>query len=631
MLPEQLLEWNRTEADYPRLSTIADCFAAQAGRTPDAVALVSGDRRLTYRQLDERSNRLARHLQSLGVQPDTLVGVAMGRSEALVASMLAILKAGGAYVPLDLNFPKDRLSVVIEDAGMPVLLTTARSRARIPLEAGGARVVDAEDAAIALESSAPVRSNAVPAHLAYVIYTSGSTGKPKGVMVENRNVVNFFTGMDRALGYGSGCKPGVWLAVTSVAFDISVLELLWTLTRGFTVILHDEEGPVTIGEELVRYGVTHLQMTPSLARMLTLDPRAYAALGSLQQMLLGGEAVPAALIRHLRQVFAGEIHNMYGPTETTIWSTTCPVGEVGSFVSIGKPIANTQIYILDAEFKPLPVGEAGELYIGGDGVARGYWNRPDLTAERFLTIPELSDDRGGNRRIYRTGDLARFLPDGNIEFLGRADFQVKLRGHRIELGEIEALLEKFPGVRQAVVVLREDREGDKRLVAYCVAAATGPDAASALRADLAAKLPDYMIPSAFVFLDAMPLTSNGKTDRKTLLNMPPPAYGSGAPQPGDEPADETERIVARVWQQALGVSAVGMNENFFDLGAHSLTVAEAHAKLQEALGREIALVDLFQFSTVSSLAAHLAGSQAASAAIHLSDRAARRRMARQRE
>jgi amino acid adenylation domain-containing protein len=625
MLPAQLLEWNRTEAGYPRECTIADLFRQQSARTPDAVAVVAGDRSLTYRQLDERTNRLARHLQSLGVRPDTLVGVAMGRSETLIASLLGILKAGGAYVPLDPNFPRERLTLVIEDSAMPLLLTTAKSRARLPLDSSRLKVVDAEDPAIAVENSGSVTSAAVPANLAYVMYTSGSTGKPKGVMVENRNVVNFFTGMDRAIG----CEPGVWLAVTSMSFDISVLELLWTLTRGFTVVIHDDEGSITVADEIASHHVTHLQMTPSLARMLTLDPRAFAALGSLKQMLLGGEAVPAALIHHLRQVFTGEIHNMYGPTETTIWSTTCRVEEIGSFVSIGRPIANTQIYMLDAELNPVPVGEAGELFIGGDGVARGYWNRPELTAERFLNLPALSGQRGDAGRIYRTGDLARFLPDGNIEFLGRADYQVKLRGHRIEPGEIEALLEKSAGIRQAVIVMREDREGDARLVAYMVADGVAPNTA-ALRAALAAQLPDYMVPSAFVFLDALPLTDNGKIDRKALLKLPPPAKSHSAPTAAGEPANETERIVARAWQEALGIPAVGMNDNFFDLGAHSLTVAEAHAKLQEALGREIALVDLFQFSTVGSLAAHLAGSQPASAAAQLSGRAARRRMARER-
>jgi len=635
MLPAKLLEWNRTEADYPRSSTIADLFAAQASRTPDAVAVIAQGRTLTYREFDEATNRLARRLQNLGVKPDTLVGVAMGRSETLVVSLLGILKAGGAYVPLDPTYPEDRLSLVIEDSQMPVLLTTAASRAHLPLAAADLTILNVEDAGLGRESAEAIASSSTPAHIAYVIYTSGSTGTPKGVMVENRNVVNFFTGMDRAIG----CEPGVWLAVTSVSFDISVLELLWTLARGFTVVVHGDEGSATIADEIARYRVTHLQMTPSLARMLTLDPRAYTALGSLKQMLLGGEAVPAALIHHLRQVFKGEIHNMYGPTETTIWSTTCRVENVDTSVSIGKPIANTQIYMLDADLNSVPAGEIGEIFIGGDGVARGYWQRPELTAERFVVIPALGPDRGDIGRIYRTGDLARFLPDGNIDFLGRADYQIKLRGHRIEPGEIEVLLEKSPGVRQAVVVLREDREGDKRLVAYLVADAT--DSAAALRAagDLrsaaGAKLPDYMVPSAFVFLDELPLTGNGKIDRNALLKLPAPNLTIGAAHSA-EPTSEMERVVARAWEQALGIPSVGLTENFFDLGAHSLTLAEAHAKLQEALGREIALLDLFQFTTVSTLAAHLDAQSAnqsvgAQAGRQLSERAARRRMARQRK
>jgi amino acid adenylation domain-containing protein len=623
VLPVQLLDWNRTEVDYPRDSTIADQFKQQAAKTPDAIAVVAKDSQLSYRELDERSNQLARHLQSLGVQPDTLVGVAMGRSEALVVSLLAILKAGGGYVPLDPTHPKERLSLVIEDSEMPILLTTSETRDRVPSSATGVTVLDVENPAIVLGGSYPVETHAASHNLAYVIYTSGSTGKPKGVMLENRNVVNFFTGMDRAIG----STPGVWLAVTSVSFDISVLELLWTLTRGFKVVVHGDEGTATIADEITRHGVTHLQMTPSLARMLTLDARAFAALGLLKQILLGGEAVPASLIHHIRQIFSGKIHNMYGPTETTIWSTTYRVEEPGSTVSIGRPISNTQIYMLDAEFQPVPVGEIGELFIGGDGVARGYWNRPDLTAERFLTIPSLSP-----HRIYRTGDLARFLPDGNIEFLGRADYQVKLRGHRIEPGEIEAILEQCNGVRQAVVVVREDREGDKRLIAYLVAKATGAEAAGTLRSVLESKLPDYMVPSAFVFLPELPLTDNGKIDRKALLKLPPPsiAFSAAAGQPenksGNQTSNEIERIVAAAWQDALGIPSVGVNDNFFDLGAHSLTVAEVQAKLQETLGREISLVDLFQFSTVSALARHLAGAQSHS---QDSDRAQRRRLARQ--
>ena len=445
--------WNQTAVDYPRMSTIAELFVLQAARTPGHIALIAGSRQLTYRDLDQRSNRLARHLQSLGVGPDTLVGVAMARTESLVVTLLAILKAGGAYVPLDPTYPKERLTLVIGDSRMRILVTTEESRPHLPfglsnLALSDLALVNAEDLSIDSLSSAPAPSSAASHHLAYVLYTSGSTGKPKGVMLEHRNVVNFFAGMDLAIG----SEPGVWLAVTSVSFDISVLELLWTLTRGFTVVLDAGRGPGFIADQITRHGVTHLQMTPSLAMMLTLDSRAYAALASVRTILLGGEAVPASLVNLLRKVFKGDVYNMYGPTETTVWSTSYLINEIGSSISIGRPIANTQIYLVDEALQLVPLGEVGELFIGGDGVARGYWNLPELTAERFITIPSLSAGC-----LYRTGDLARFLPDGNLEYLGRADYQIKLRGHRIEPGEIEAFLEQCRGVRQAVVVLREDR------------------------------------------------------------------------------------------------------------------------------------------------------------------------------
>jgi amino acid adenylation domain-containing protein len=620
---DQLLAWNHTTVDYPRSSTIAELFALQASRTPDRIALISnslaGSQQLTFSELDARSNRLARHLQDLGVGPDTLVGVAMARTESLVITLLAILKAGGAYVPLDPTYPKERLTLVIGDSRMRIVVTTEESRPLLPFDLSDLTVVNAEDPAIASLSSAPVSSSAASHHLAYVIYTSGSTGRPKGVMIEHRNVVNFFTGMDIAIG----SPPGVWLAVTSVSFDISVLELLWTLTRGFTVVLDEGRGPGFIAEQIARHGVTHLQMTPSLALMLTHDSRAFAALASLRTMLLGGEAVPASLIHLIQKVFKGNIYNMYGPTETTVWSTSYLIKQVGSSVSIGRPIANTQIYVLDESHEPVPVGEIGELFIGGDSVARGYWMSPELTAERFTVVPPLS-----SQRLYRTGDLARFLPDGNIEYLGRADYQIKLRGHRIEPGEIEAFLEQCRGVRQAVVVLREDRDGDKRLVAYLVASAGSPQSPSELRATLASKLPDYMVPSAFVFLPAFPLTDNGKIDRKALLKLPPPNLSAQAAEGASEVGTEMEQVVARAWREALGVPSVGLTDNFFDLGAHSLTVAEVQSRLQQDLGREVALVDLFEFSTVATLAAHLDGGQTAAAMNQASSRAQRRRMAR---
>jgi amino acid adenylation domain-containing protein len=617
MLPDQLLESNRTEA-VNRRSTVTELFERQAGLTPDAIAVICQEHRMSYRELHESSNRLAEHLHNLGVGPETLVGICMDRSTRLIVGLLAILKAGGAYVPLDPGHPQERLALVIEDSGMAILLASSRIAARLAISNNSITLVNVDDAALTHPCPQRVPSYATDNNLAYVMYTSGSTGKPKGVMVEHRNVVSFFLGMDEAIGRG----PGVWLAVTSVAFDISVLELLWTLTRGFSVVIHGEDGVALIADEIVRHGVTHLQMTPSLARVLAFDPRAFGCLGSLKQILLGGEAMPASLARRLREVFSGELYNMYGPTETTIWSTTYRVHEPGLTIPIGRPIAKTQVYLLDSKLNPVPPGEPGELFIGGDGVARGYWNRPELTADQFITIPSAP-----SQRIYRTGDLARLQPDGNIEFLGRADYQIKLRGHRIEPGEVEALLERCTGVKQAVVVAREDKEGDQRLVAYVVAETASADGARVLRATLALKLPETMVPSAFEFVSSLPLTPNGKIDRKALLRLPPPSSQTDGDKSQVELASEMEAVVAGAWQQALGVSRVGLKDNFFDLGAHSLTVAEVHANLQRVLGREIPLVDLFQFSTVSTLAGHLAGMQPQGG---VAGRAQRRKLARQR-
>ena len=510
-MPAEIADCNKTDADYPRESTISQLFERQVARTPDAVAVVSAGRGLTYRELDQRSNQLARHLQQLGVHTETLVGIAVERSVEMMVGLLAILKAGGAYVPMDPSYPVQRIALMIEDSEAPVILATERTRSRLGKTARRVVSIDGDAAAIAGNGAHPVSSAASGQNLAYVIYTSGSTGKPKGVMIEHRNVVNFFTGMDRAIGP----EPGVWLAVTSISFDISVLELFWTLARGSQVIIHGDEGTQTIPDEIRNYGVTHMQSTPSLARMIAVDPDGLASLGRLKKLLLGGEALPPSLIRHLRQEFHGEMYNMYGPTETTIWSTTFRITGDSDSIPIGKPIANTQVYVLDSGLQPVAAGAAGDLYIGGDGVVRGYWRRPDLTAERFLSDPF----RPGNR-MYRTGDIARFLPDGNLEFLGRADFQVKLRGFRIEVGEIEAALENQAGVGQAVVVAREFKprmqSEDKRLVAYVV-----PKPGKSWRLRICARrwlatLPEYMVPSNFVFLDSFPLTANGKIDRNAL-------------------------------------------------------------------------------------------------------------------
>ncbi len=552
------------------------------------------------------------------------VCLGMNRSPGMVVALLAILRAGGRLrAARSRVHPTERITLVIEDSQASVVITTESDRAGLPALAIPVVSLDGEATAIANRSSDSIICPATGQNLAYVIYTSGSTGQPKGVMVEHRNVLSFFSSMDRVFG----TEPGVWLAVTSICFDISVLELLWTLTRGFKVVLHGGEGTHTIAAELVSHRISHFQSTPSLARMLATDPQSLAALGSVKNLLLGGEALPAALISTLRGVSAGEIYNMYGPTETTVWSTVYRIPRAlnsGTVVSIGQPLANTQVHVLDPQQKPAAAGEPGELVLGGLGVTRGYWNRPELTAERFLDDPFV-----GGSRLYRTGDVARFLPDGNLEFLGRVDFQVKLRGYRIELGEIEAVLEQQPEVHQAVVVAREDRPGDKRLVAYVVPKSEHRLTSKALRSALESKLPEYMVPSHFVVLDRLPMTSNGKIDRNGL----PAAFSPGRVAEPESfavvgPRHEIERTIVEVWAEALGVANIDRDENIFDLGATSLMMPEVQSELRRRLDREISLVDLFEFHTVRSLAAHLADSVGAPS---VSNRAQRRLAARVRQ
>ncbi len=600
MLPEAerrqlLVEWNDTAAEIPgKTLCVHQLIEAQAARTPDQVALICDERELTYSELNFRANQLAQQLAALGVGPDTLVGVYIQRSIDMVVGMLAILKAGGAYVPIDPSYPSARIALVIEDSHLGFVLTTEQNRANLPASPARIVSIDGDAKAIAAHSPAAVHAYARKNNLAYVIYTSGSTGKPKGVMVEHRNVVNFFAGMDRLLG----TDAGTWLAVTSISFDISALELLWTLTRGYKVVIHGEGNTDKIPAEILRYSVTHLQATPSLYRALASDPASLQALGKLKKILIGGEALPAALIAALRQNFSGEILNMYGPTETAIWSTVYRVEEQRNNIPIGKPIVNTQVYILDSQMQLVPPGGIGHLWIGGDGVVRGYLNRPELTAERFVKDPFRAEGR-----IYRTGDLARFLPDGDLEFMGRADFQVKIRGFRIELGEIEALLEAQPGVAQGVVVAREDLHADKILAAFFVAKpadAVNPDA---LRAALEAALPAYMVPTHFIQLERLPLTANGKIDRNAL---PPIAVQTGpSAEAGEAPRGEFETALAGAWSEALGLKRISRQDNFFRLGGHSLAALKIAFRTQQEFKVDFPLQVFVQYPVLSEQAKRL--------------------------
>ncbi len=597
LLPDEerqhlLVAWNDTTTPFPHDASIPALFEAQVARTPEAVALVFEDSRLTYRELDARANQLAHHLRSLGVGPDSLVGLCLERSLELGVALLAILKAGGAYVPLDPMYPRERLSLMVEDSRASLVLT--RQSLAALFEGSSTRIVPLDEEATAPRDTSPLPCPAGPSHLAYVLYTSGSTGRPKGVMVTHRNVANFFTAMDERLG----TAPGTWFAVTSISFDISVLELLWTLCRGFKVVVRSDEVD-SLPAQFVRHGITHLQCTPSLARALLLEPGAAEALAPLQKLLVGGEALPDDLAQQLLRTTRAELLDMYGPTETTVWSTTHSVSRSGD-VALGTPIANTRVYVLDTSLRPVPIGVPGELFIGGEGVVRGYLRRPELTAERFIADP-FSSTPGA--RLYRTGDLVRWREDGTLEYLGRMDLQVKLRGHRIELGEIEAALHPLPGVRDAVVVAREDSPGDKRLVAYVVAWPDHPLDGSELGRHLARQLPQYMVPSAFVLLEALPLTPNGKVDRKALLATAPPRPTRSATGPADEPPrNPTEKVLADLFAQVLNLPRVGIHDDFFDLGGHSMLATQLASRSRAVLGVDMPVRHIFDYPTVASLA-----------------------------
>jgi amino acid adenylation domain-containing protein len=592
-----LTDWNCTELDFPRDKCAHDLFTAQAAATPDTIAVVCGKESLTYRELEHRANQLAHHLRSLGIGPESLVAISMERSLEIIIALLATLKAGGAYVPLDPSYPAERLAFMLEDSKASLLLTRSNEKKQLGDLPNDVHVIslDSEWLRIAEGPGDTPRVEMTPENLAYVIYTSGSTGRPKGVKIPHRAVANFLYSMQREPGLTS---EDILLSVTSISFDIAALEFFLPLTIGARVVLATAEevfDAVKMKALLCESGATVMQATPSFWQFLV---DAGWAGDKRLKILCGGEALSRALADRLLAGGA-EVWNLYGPTETTIWSTVTKLAPGEEPVCIGRPIANTQVYLFDFHLQPVPVGVPGELYIGGKGVARGYLNRPELTAEKFIPSPFSND----GARLYKTGDIARYRADGSIECLGRNDFQIKLRGHRIDLGEIESALRRNPDVRDAVVSLAEEKPGQKRLVGYVLANAAASPTATLLQQFLKTKLPDYMVPGAFMVLDKFPLTPNGKVDRKALSALASrPAESS---RTFSAPHTITEESLAHIWRDLLRLPRVGIHDNFFELGGHSLLAMQFLARVRAAFQTELALRQVFEAPTIADLAAVL--------------------------
>ncbi len=596
-----LIEWNDTEADYPADKSIHQLVEEQAERTPDAVAVVYANRGLTYRDLNAKANQLAHYLKKLGVAPDVLVGICVERSLEMILGLLGILKAGGAYVPLDPGYPRDRLKFMLEDSGASLLLTQQRLVESLPTHNSKVFCLDTDWEEVIRESEENLSVQTTADNLAYVIYTSGSTGNPKGVEISHKALCNHMHWMQAR--FPLTIRDRV-LQKTPFSFDASVWEFFAPLSLGSQLILAKPGGHQDVGyliELITEKQVTILQLVPSLLRLLLRAP-ALENCRSLRRVFCGGELLSSELQRRFFVRLGVELCNLYGPTEACIDATfhTSKELETYSTVPIGRPIGNTQVYILDQQRNPVPVGVTGELYIGGDGLARGYLNRPELTAEKFIANPFSTQPHA---RLYKTGDLARYLADGNIEFLGRIDDQVKIRGFRIELGEIGSVLDQHPAVREAVVLAGEDSSGEKRLIAYVVANQQPSPATNQLRSYLKEKLPDYMVPSAFVFLDKLPLTSNGKVDRKAL-----PAPDQSRPELEESyvtPRTPVEEVVASIWSEVLNLENVGIHDNFFDLGGHSLVAARVVSRIMVIFQIELPLRTLFEMPTVANLSEHI--------------------------
>jgi len=593
-----LVDWNATSADYPQDRCIHQLFEAQVERTPDTIAVVCEQKELTYRELNRRSNQLAHHLIKHGVGPETLVGIYVERSLEMVVGLLGILKAGGAYVPLDPEYPQQRRAFMLEDTSLPILLTQQRLVEKLPDLKISVVCIDSGWKKIARESDENPVSRSSSDNLAYVMYTSGSTGRPKGVEVCHRGIVRLLFGVD----YARLDTTETFLSLAPISFDASTFEIWGALLHGARCVLCPQRIPTLedLGFIIQKHGVSTLWLTASLFN--TVIDEAPEALSGIRQLLIGGEALSVSHVhRALELLPSTQIINGYGPTESTTFTCCHRIShrfrKTVRSIPIGRPIGNTQVYLLDNHLNPVPIGIPGELYIGGVGLARGYLNRPELTAEQFIANP-FSDEPGA--RLYKTGDMARYLPDGNIEFLGRNDQQVKIQGHRIELGEVEIVLAQHSSVRESVVLVREDASGNKHLVAYVVPNEDRISMTGQLRSYLKENLPDYMVPGPFLVLDELPLSPNGKVDLRALAALDQSRGENETVFVA--PRDVLEFRLTKIWEDVIGTQPIGVTDNFFDVGGHSLLAVRLFAQIYKEFGKSIPLATVFREGTVEQQA-----------------------------
>ncbi|WP_103125447.1 non-ribosomal peptide synthetase [Nostoc cycadae] len=590
-----IVEFNQNQTDYPKDKCIHQLIEYQAQQQPNNIAVEFDQQQLSYSQLNNQANQLANYLQKIGVIPGTLIGICFQRNLDMIVGILGILKAGGAYLPLDPTYPQERLAWILENSQTSVLLTQQALLEKLPTHQAQVICLDTDWEIITSQNQENLTLPITPHNLAYIIYTSGSTGQPKGVQITHRNLVHSTTAR---INYYQ--KPvSRFLLLSSFAFDSSVAGIFWTLCSGGTLVLPKEGLQLEI-PKLVKLicenQISHLLSLPSLYALI-LQQAIPEQLASLQAIIVAGEICPNELVKlHQKYLTQASLYNEYGPTEATVWSSVylCQSQELTK-IPIGKPIANTQIYILDANLHPVPIGVPGEIYLGGDGISLGYLNQPELTTQKFINNPFIQEP---NARLYKTGDLAQYRADSNIEFLGRIDRQVKIRGYRIEIGEIEAALKQHPLVREVVVIATEE---NFRLIAYIIPHQKTFPSSSEFRSFLMKNLPEYMVPSTFLMLKSLPVLPNGKVDYKAL----PQQVQIQLEETFVAPQSELEQMITNIWQEVLKVEKVGIHHNFFDLGGHSLLMVQIHTKLRTALNRDISMVELFECPTISTLANHL--------------------------